>query len=125
VDLQRANVLCTQTTILRMTDVEFDRLAVDKVLESIGFDFGEVDEQVISGFAADETVSLVLVEPLDSTFSHENLSFLPMTGKHAATHTSRSRPLHFGTAGAQNEAQFEKESHSTWNQHNMGVLRGL
>ena len=75
-DLQRLNVRGLQA--LRAADnFELDRLAVVQALVAIREDRGEVDENVLSGLALDETKALAGVKPLHCSlfFAHFIYSF--------------------------------------------------
>src|SRR3989338_4682520 len=52
-------------------DVELHRLTFAKGLEAIPLDRGIMDEHVLPVLRRDEPVTLLVTEPLDSTFSHE------------------------------------------------------
>jgi hypothetical protein len=69
--LQRLNVGGLQT-LRAADDFKLDRLAVVQAPVSIRLDCGEMDENVLSGLALNEAVTLTGVEPLHCSlfFAH-------------------------------------------------------
>jgi hypothetical protein len=74
--LQRLNVRGLQA-LGAADNFELDRLAIVQALVSLRHDRGEVDENVLSGLALDETKALAGVKPLDCSlfFAHFIYSF--------------------------------------------------
>lgn len=74
--LQRLNVGSLQA-LGAADDFKLDRLAVVQRLVAIRLDRGEVDENVLSGLALDETKAFAGVKPLDCSlfFAHFFYSF--------------------------------------------------
>jgi hypothetical protein len=52
-------------TLRPLGDVELDLIAFVKRFETAGLDGGMVDKNIISGSAADKSVALLVIEPLD------------------------------------------------------------
>jgi hypothetical protein len=60
-----------------LCSVEFDCLTVLKVPVPVTLDVGEMDEKVLPTIIGrDESVTLLLTEPLDTTLSHSLILFL-------------------------------------------------
>jgi hypothetical protein len=62
--------------LLTLGHLELDLLALGERLEAISRDAGEVDEDVLSSFARDEAVALLVAEPLNGPA--QNVSLLPV-----------------------------------------------
>jgi hypothetical protein len=75
--LELTNVARLQLAILTRRDVKLDTRVLIKGFEALGLDFGIMNKQVIPVLARYETISFVLIEPLNSTFSHILPFFLP------------------------------------------------
>jgi len=76
--LKLADVARLQLAVLAGRDLECHSLTFIKGLEALALDLAVVDEDIVSVFVRDETITLVSVEPLDSTFSHSYSSFRPI-----------------------------------------------
>ena len=62
--------ICSCGTFLAVRDVELDTLTFSEGLEAFALDGREVYEHILTRIRLNETKTLCLVEPLNSTFSH-------------------------------------------------------
>ena len=68
--LHLANVGSLKLAVLTGGNVELYSLTLVKSLKTVHLNLGEVNEQIVAVFTRDEAVSLVRIEPLNSTLSH-------------------------------------------------------
>ena len=64
------DVRSLQLAVLALGDLELDGLALIKGLVTVHLDLGEVNEQIVAVLAGDEAITLVGVEPLNSSLRH-------------------------------------------------------
>lgn len=69
-ELGLADVLGLGLAIVAGADIEDNGLTFVEGLETIDFDFAEVDEQIVATLLSYETIALVSIEPLDCTICH-------------------------------------------------------
>src|SRR5919108_4869729 len=62
-------------TLGTLDDLELHTLAFGEGLEAVHRDRGEVDEHVVSSFALDEAVALLVRKPLDGALLHVRSSY--------------------------------------------------
>ena len=74
--LKLADVGCLQFAVVALSHLELNRSALVQSLVAIHLDFGPVHEQVFPALLRDEAVTLVRIEPLNSTLRHF-VSFFP------------------------------------------------
>ena len=75
--LELTYVASLELAVLTSGDVKLDSRILFECLEALYLDLGIMYEQIISAFTGNESISLVLIEPLNSAFCHFLPFFLP------------------------------------------------